>query len=289
MARMQNLDHWIGRSETLEERLAPEPVQALAAILAVEQGFAEGQVVPPMWHWLYFLPRASQSDLGPDGHPPRGSFMPPVDLPRRMFAGSRTRFHKALTLGEAVQRTATIMTVQEKEGRSGPLVFVTVRYELLAPDGRVAVEEEQDIVYRGEGVGGHSSEPNEIPVGSWTERFLPDPVLLFRFSAVTFNAHRIHYDRPYATGVEGYPDLVVQGPLLALHLLQAWRANRVGERIGTFSFRAHAPVFVDDEIVLVGGMPTGGARDAAAYSASGKLAMKAHVGRSPTAEFPDRK
>lgn len=288
MAGMQNFDRWIGRSQTLEERLAPEPVEALAAILDVEERFAEGQPVPPMWHWLYFLPRVHQSELGTDGHPPRGTFMPPVDLPRRMFAGTRTRFHQPLILGEVVQRNATITTVQEKEGRSGPLLFVTVRYELRTADGRVAVIEEQDIVYRGQGAAGRPSEPNEVPAGSWTERFFPDPVVLFRFSAVTFNAHRIHYDRPYATAVEGYPNLVVQGPLLALRLLQACRANHP-QSIGTYSFRAHAPVFVDDEVVLVGGAPTNGLIEAAAYSASGQLAMTAAVGASPEGDWENPK
>ena len=236
---------WIGASETIEDDISLAPVRGLAALLDdVDTTFDVGAAVPPLWHWLYFLPQAPQSKLGPDGHPERGGLMPPIALPRRMFAGARMTFHRPLAVGRAAQRTATIRNVSEKQGRSGRLAFVTVAYE-LRQDGALCLEEEQDIVYREPGSPMSPPEIRElppVPAGAWTSTVAPDPVLLFRFSALTFNAHRIHYDRPYATQVEGYPGLVVHGPLTAILLMELVR-RRADRPVAGFAFQGRAPLF----------------------------------------------
>lgn len=236
---------WIGATETIAEDISLAPVLGLAALLDdADTAFDAGAAVPPVWHWLYFLPRAPQSKLGPDGHPQRGGFMPPIALPRRMFAGARMTFHQPLTVGRPAQRTATIRSVSEKQGRSGRLAFVTVAYA-LHQDGALCLEEEQDIVYREPGAAVPPPEIRELPPvpdDAWTATVSPDPVLLFRFSALTFNAHRIHYDRPYATTVEGYPGLVVHGPLTAILLMDLVR-RRADRPVTGFSFQGRAPLF----------------------------------------------
>src|SRR5690606_24135017 len=186
-----------------------------------------------------------QSKIGPDGHASRGEFMPPVTLPRRMFAGARLRFPHPLAIGKPAERVGTIGPIAEKHGQTGPLVFVTVRYE-FRQDGRVCVEEEQDIVYRGEG--GRTPAPAvgplpPAPEGAWARVVTPDPVLLFRYSALTFNGHRIHYDRTYATEVEGYPGLVVHGPLIATLLLDLLRREMPRAGVCRFEFKALRPLF----------------------------------------------
>lgn len=273
-----NFKQWIGRREEVEERLAPEPARRLAAIfdrsdIAIE----EGDALPPMWQWVYFLRPVRQSELGPDGHPRRGRFLPPVSLPRRMFAGGRTSFHMPLHIGESVVRRATIADIRSKEGRSGPLVFITVMYEYWI-ENEVAAVEEQDIVYMGTAPGTERNQPAAaIPDLPWRRSLRVDPVLLFRFSAVTFNAHRIHFDRPYATSVEGYHGLVIHGPFLALQLLELLRQK--SERPATnFSFRARSPLFDDDEILLVGEpLKDGDGATLFAYSGKGQLAMESSV------------
>jgi 3-methylfumaryl-CoA hydratase len=236
---------WVGRREEKEELIALAPVQAAAAMLddtATE--FAAGSELPPLWHWFYFLPRAPHSRLGPDGHPRRGGFLPPIELPRRMFAGARLRFHSPVLIGKPARREAVIQDVQEKAGRTGPLAFVTVAHR-IRQDGHLCIEEEQDLVYREPGEPAAAPipcEPAPPPAGAWTRVITPDPTLLFRFSALTFNAHRIHYDRTYATAVEGYPGLVVQGPLTALLLIELARSH-ARRPVTAFVFRVRAPLF----------------------------------------------
>jgi len=236
---------WIGRTEETEELIALAPVQAAAAMLDdLSTDHTTGSPLPPLWHWFFFLPRVAQSRLGPDGHPQRGGFMPPIDLPRRMFAGARTRFLRPLTIGEPARRHSVIREVSEKAGRTGRLAFVTVWHQIEQAGG-TCIEEEQDIVYREAGAPVPAPELGEgppPPTGSWSRRITPDPTLLFRFSAVTFNAHRIHYDRDYATTAEGYPGLVVQGPLVAVLLMELVRA-RTPRPISAFAFRGLAPLF----------------------------------------------
>ncbi len=208
---------WIGRSETLHDVIGATPVRALAATLDREPAPVEtGTPLPPLWHWLYFLPLHRASEIGPDGHAKRGGFLPPVPLPRRMWAGSRFDFRAPLRVGDRVARTSTIENVASKQGRSGPLVFVTVRHELRADGGtEPALVEWHDIVYRDAKTPGEAEPaPQPAPADApWQRELVPDDVLLFRYSALTFNGHRIHYDRRYVTEVEGYPGLVVHGPL----------------------------------------------------------------------------
>jgi 3-methylfumaryl-CoA hydratase len=236
---------WIGRTESTEELIGLAPVQAAAATLDdTSTEYTIGSPLPPLWHWFFFLPRAQQSQLGPDGHSQRGGFMPPIDLPRRMFAGARTRFVRPLVIGEFARRQSVIRDVSEKAGRSGKLAFVTVSHQ-IEQAGNLCIEEEQDIVYREPGGPVAAPEAMEglLPsLGSWSRRITPDPALLFRFSAVTFNAHRIHYDRDYATNVEGYPGLVVQGQLVAILLVELVRAHSP-RPISSFAFRGLAPLF----------------------------------------------
>jgi 3-methylfumaryl-CoA hydratase len=208
--------------------------------------------VPPLAHWLYFLPRQRQSLLDTDGHPKRGDFLPPVPLPRRMWVGSRVRFLAPIPVDAAISRRSTIATVTAKSGRSGPMVFVTVKHEITV-GGTTAVVEEQDIVYRGAvttatgaptSTGGPApAAPQVARVSQATRTIVPDPVQLFRFSALTFNAHRIHYDRDYARDVEGYPGLVVHGPLAATLLMDHCLRHTGGRTVRAFSFRAERPLF----------------------------------------------
>ena len=280
---IEHLRSWIGRQEVLEDRLGLFPVAALSATLDRDDAApADGDVLPPLWHWLYFLPRARQSEIGADGHPQRGGFLPPVDLPRRMWAGGRLRFHAPLRLGEAVRRVSTIVDVTAKSGRAGELVFVLVRHEISGPDG-LAVSEEHDIVYRSAPAGGDAPlAPRAVPEGAvWRRDILPDDVLLFRYSALTFNGHRIHYDRRYVTGEEGYPGLIVHGPLIATLLVDLVRRNS-GRAIASFRFRAVSPLF-DIAPFAVCGRPEGDAVALWAQGAAGQLAMEAEARFVPDA------
>jgi 3-methylfumaryl-CoA hydratase len=236
---------WIGKTEEAEELITLAPVRAAAATLDdTTTGFGPGSPLPPLWQWFFFLPMAPQAQLGSDGHPQRGGFLPPIELPRRMFAGARMRFVRPLVIGKRAHRRSVIREVTEKQGRTGALAFVTVAH-LIDQDDEVCIEEEQDLVYREPGSPVVAPEPRELtpdPVGSWTRLITPTPTLLFRFSALTFNAHRIHYDRTYATGVEGYPGLVVHGPLTAVLLMELVRSH-AHRPVATFEFRARAPLF----------------------------------------------
>lgn len=274
------LGDWVGRSERIVDRITLAPALAAAAMLDdTATAFAEGAPLPPLWHWFYFLPRAAQARLGPDGHPHRGDFMPPIDLPRRMFAGARLRFHAPLIIGEPAVRASTIESVATKEGKSGALAFVTVR-QVCRQGERVCIEEEQDIVYREAAAEVVPppvvKEPVPPPADAWVETINPDPVLLFRFSALTFNAHRIHYDRDYAIGVERYPGLVVHGPLTALLLIELVR-RRAGRPVATYAFRAEAPLFDLAPFRLVG-LPRAQEVALRAEAPDGPVAMTATAG-----------
>ena len=236
---------WIGRSELASDELCATQAQAAQATLG-ETGAAlvSGDELPLPWHWFYFLPRAAQAALGEDGHPQRGGFLPPFAHPRRMFAGARMRVHRPLLVGMLAQREATIRDVKLKSGKSGSLAFVTVAYR-TTQQGCLCLEEEQDIVYREASQPVPAAQPAALPelaANAWSRTLTPDTRLLFRFSALTFNAHRIHYDRPYATDVEGYPGLVVHGPLVAVLLAQLLRRSSP-RPIASFDFRGQAPLF----------------------------------------------
>lgn len=236
---------WIGRTETVHDGLSPEQARRAAATFDDEvTSVAAGSPMPPLWQWCYFLPHARQSALDVDGHPHRGGFLPPIPYPRRMFAGARMQFHAPLRLGQPATREGEIRNVLLKSGRSGSLAFVTVGYHFVQ-DGVTCIDEEQDIVYREPGA--PVAAPSVLPAPApdparWMRTIVPDSRLLFRFSALTFNAHRIHYDRPYARDEEGYPGLVVHGPLTAMLLADLVRRN-TNRALRAFSFRGLAPLF----------------------------------------------
>ncbi len=240
---------WVGKRETRTDVIDARPVALLSATLDRDDPPPRrGDILPPLWHWLYFLPAYRQSELGPDGHARRGGFLPPVPLPRRMWAGSRIEWQRPLRIGDEVSRSSRIVSVDSKRGRSGELVFVVVRHELATAPG-LALAEEHDIVYRelrSPAVDRDASAPVSTPAPgavAWTRRIVPDDVLLFRYSALTFNSHRIHYDRRYVTEVEGYPGLVVHGPLLATLLVDLLRRQRPDAMLRHFEFRAVKPLF----------------------------------------------
>jgi len=236
---------WIGRTETVHDGLSAEQARRTAATLDdVVTSVTPESPLPPLWQWCYFLAAVPQSALDGDGHPQRGGFLPPIPFPRRMFAGSRMQFHQPLRLGTPAVREGEIRNVVLKSGRSGSLAFVTVGYRFMQ-NGVCCIEEEQDIVYREPGAAVVA--PDILPLGdaresTWSRSVVPDARLLFRFSAITFNAHRIHYDRPYAHDEEGYPGLVVHGPLTAMLLADLVRRN-TSQRITSFSFRGVKPLF----------------------------------------------
>ena len=242
---LEDLKQWVGKTETLEDHVTLAPMAALAATLDRDDSPpVPGQDLAPCWHWLYFLPVHPLAMIGTDGHPKRGGFLPPVALPRRMWAASRMEFRHALRAGSTVTRTSRIADITGKQGRSGPLVFVRVHHELSDSQG-LAIAEDQDIVYRE--MPQVSDTPTQVLAARTDEQFsrriTPDPVLLFRYSALTFNGHRIHYDRPYAMGEEGYPGLVVQGPLIATLLIDQLRRAHPGLQVKTFEFKAISPLF----------------------------------------------
>jgi 3-methylfumaryl-CoA hydratase len=237
-----HLKRWIGKSESANDVAAPGQRAGLAALLDHEAPpWKEGEL-PPLAHWLYFLGHARQSELGEDGHPKRGGFLPPVPLPRRMWAGGRVTFHAPIAVGAAIERRSTIKDVTAKTGATGEMVFVTVNHEIFSHNG-LAIGEEQDIVFRGMPKAPPPPGKPDARTSQATRRIVPDPKLLFRFSALTFNAHRIHYDRDYARDVEAYPGLVVQGPLTAMLLMDHYLRAHPAARISSFSFRALRPLF----------------------------------------------
>lgn len=238
---------WIGRTETAIDTITPTPYAALSATLDRSADHPEaGTLLPPLWHWLYFLPLHRRSEIGHDGHARRGGFLPPVPLPRRMWAGSQFTFHTPLRVGDAVTRVSRIEDVTEKSGRTGTLVFVKVRHEVSRTgETGPALTEFHDIVYRDAPKPGDPvPAPTPAPEGAkWTRNWVPDDVLLFRYSALTFNGHRIHYDRRYVTEVEGYPGLIVHGPLIATLLLDLLRHERPDAEVLEYRFKAVRPTF----------------------------------------------
>ncbi|MDD9960005.1 MAG: MaoC family dehydratase N-terminal domain-containing protein [Gammaproteobacteria bacterium] len=236
---------WIGQKESSSDFLTLAPLRGLAATLnKVQLDYQPGDVLPPLWHWLYFLSPARQSKLGNDGHAERGDFLPPIPLPRRMWAGSRFEFHRPLHAGEKISRVSTIKSINFKAGRSGQLAFVTVKHE-ISTELEKAISEEHDIVYRDHvPADAAPAEPKQVEQeADYFKSINPDPVLLFRYSALTFNGHRIHYDRDYVTKVEGYPGLIVHGPLLATLLVDLLAEQFPEKSLQRFEFRAMNPVF----------------------------------------------
>jgi 3-methylfumaryl-CoA hydratase len=255
----EDFANWVGRREQVVDTLEPSRSNALAAALGEASPREEGDALPLLHHWLYFWDVRGPSGLGPDGHPARGGFLPPVELPRRMWAGGRLRLLKPLRLGAKVTRESAILKVEAKSGRSGRLVFVTVGHTLSDAQGP-AIVEQQDIVYREAGPQAPLPPADApAPTAAWRRDLAPDTVLLFRYSALTMNGHRIHYDRPYAMGEEGYPALVVHGPLQAT-LLADLAVRELRRPLTAFEFRGQSPGY-DGVTLNVCGEATGdGAR-----------------------------
>ncbi|MEZ5647055.1 MAG: MaoC family dehydratase N-terminal domain-containing protein [Burkholderiaceae bacterium] len=280
---LAHLQSWLGRTETGTDTLTAAPVRALSATLDRDDPLpGTGTVLPPLWHWLYFLPMHRQSEIGPDGHARRGGFLPPVPLPRRMWAGSRLEWQvdNPLRVGDEVDRHSRIAAIQHKRGRSGDLVFVQVEHQLHNTSG-LALTEVHDIVYRdAPRPGDPAPDPTAAEQSApWQRSLTPDDVLLFRYSALTFNGHRIHYDRRYVTEVEGYPGLVVHGPLIATLLIDLLRRQAPHARVRTFSFKALRPSF-DGRPLRVSGQPADDGRSVRlwAQDADGWLTMSAEAG-----------
>lgn len=272
-----DLKAWIGRERRQAQMIDGSAIQRLAALLDLPD---PGEEVPEFWHLTHFMDVAPQQALGRDGHPAVGGFMPPVPLPRRMFAGSRLVFDRRLKVGRPAEMVERIVSIDEKIGKTGPLIFVGVERTFSQDDER-CLSETNTIVYREDETGAPKPAAAPAPAAEprpadWRIRITPDPVLLFRYSAVTFNGHRIHYDRPYATGVEGYPGLVVHGPLIATSLLEAARKANPGRRVVGFSFRAVSPLFDIDPFEVCGTLTDGGAK-LWAEGPGGREAMTADI------------
>jgi 3-methylfumaryl-CoA hydratase len=254
------VEGWSPGPVTTTDVIHPWPAAAFSALLDLPATAAgEGEPLPPLWHWLHFLEHPRRSELGGDGHPGAGHFLPPVPDRRRMFAGGRLRVRAPIRVGDRVERRAELLDVRPRTGRSGEMLFVTTRYEFRRA-GELLVTEEQDIVYRSQPAGAPRAadrpqpqpQPQPEPEHRWRIELPTDPPLLFRFSALTYNTHRIHYDEPYATGVEGYPGLVVHGPLLAMLLMEIPRRERPDATVTAVDFRLVRPAFAGAPVIATG-------------------------------------
>ncbi len=269
------LQEWIGKSETVTDTLHPAQARLMQATLDRQPTFEKNAPLPPLWHWAYFHSGVPLSGLGRDGHPELGTFLPPVDLPHRMWAGSRLTFAQPILLGDTITKTSTIKNVTIKSGRSGTLCFVTVEHVFKTPDDTLCISEEQDIVYKADPApDALLPSPPEPPKNSLSnETITPSTIQLFRYSALTFNSHRIHYDREYCKAVEGYPGLVFHGPLAATLLadMACRKANHAP--LKSFNFRAMSPLFDTSPFTI----HSDGKGILWAQNPQGTLSMKAEV------------
>jgi 3-methylfumaryl-CoA hydratase len=244
-----HLQSWIGREQSDSEVLSPTLVRQFNATFDRTSGAETGDEAPLLSHFCLGQPIVPMAEIGRDGHPSLGGFLPPVPLPRRMWAGGALTFHGPIRIGDEVARRSTITDVQLKTGRSGSLCFVVVQHDVSA-NGKTVIAERQDIVYRDIPASGHTkAEPPAAAEGQDSRTLTPHPTLLFRYSAITFNGHRIHYDKPFCTELEGYPGLVVHGPMQATMLCQ-YAADLRGTAPRTFSFRSLSPIFDNANFTL---------------------------------------
>lgn len=264
---------WIGRSEEVHDQLSRNLVKRIAATFG-EVTPAHGEALPPLWHWAFFQEPVAESGLGEDGHPARGGFLPPADNRNRMWAGGRIEFIQPLRVGGEASRVSTIKHIEEKHGRTGALLFVTVQHDYLQ-DGQLAIREEQDIVYR-EPSPPKASSGEPLVAGDWREAVTPSSTLLFRYSAVTFNGHRIHYDWPYVTATEGYSGLVVHGPLTATLNLRAFCRANPQVRLRRFAYRGLRPLIAPQPFEVGGRISGEGQAELWAGNEAG-LAQRAEV------------
>ena len=282
--RNLNIEHlktWIGKTEIQEERSCEQPIHQYYGLLNKQYRPREGEPMGPMCHYFFFKPKVSHDEIGPDGHPARGAFMPPVPLPRRMFAGSSIKYKKPLIIGERHKKVAVIEDITLKEGRSGVLVFCKVRHNFFGKDGDLALSELQNIVYREDPPKAGSVKveraieaPFKTVDCAFKKTITPDPVMLFRYSSSTLNTHRIHYDRKYALEVEGYPGLVVHGPLAASFLAELALEKNPGQSFRTFQFEARAPLY-DTSPFQIAGKPTTNGIDLWSITPDNKISTKA--------------
>ncbi|MGO1544533.1 MAG: FAS1-like dehydratase domain-containing protein [Gulosibacter sp.] len=280
-----DLDAWIGRTESVVDIADRRTAAALAATLDHPDTVTEDSTLFPLGHWLHFTPTAPTSELGVDGHPKLGEFMPPLDLPRRMWAGSALEFHEPLRVGQQLERTTTIESITPKTGVSGRLCFVVLRHDISA-DGAHAMTERQTIVYR-EAVEVPADAPSAKrpprPAGAapegwdWVQPRISPEITLFRYSALTFNSHRIHYDLDYVTSVEGYPGLVVHGPLSATYLVDGFLRTHPNVQLNTFEFSARAPIFANEQVHVVGRAEGPGRESLAIIGPDGKTSISASI------------
>ena len=278
---MSALADWIGRSRSQEDEVTRPALRRIAAMLDRPDDFATGAPIPGHWYAMFFPEIAPQSQLGPDGHPRRGDFLPPVALPRRMFAGRRVRFSGGLRVGDVATKQSEITAITPRQGRSGAMVFVTIRHTISVA-GQVRVIEDQDLVYR-EAAGPGAPAPVLAPVlapapdhADWQAPTAPDPTLLFRYSAVTWNGHRIHYDQAYTTGAEGYPTLVINGGLTLLLLLEQAVAQ-LGRAIVGLEVRNIRPLFIGQTLTLAGTDIRGDSAQAWVLAQDGGCAVTANL------------
>lgn len=257
---MGNWDDWIGRSKTIENFLDPAQAQKMQATLSRTPTLKNGDALPPAWHWLYFHEAVLASDLGQDGHPRLGLSMPPFDLPphnltRRMWAGGKIQWHAPLRLGSMASKQSSIIEIEQKQGRTGELVFVTVEH-LVHQDNQLCIREEHNIVYRAVAAASSTAEPEPAPQESdFSQSWRFAEADLFRYSALTFNSHRIHYDVDYTKHVEGYAGLVVHGPLLVTVLLDLAKSNNPDfneNKVQEFTYRAKSPVLLPSGLTAHG-------------------------------------
>jgi 3-methylfumaryl-CoA hydratase len=280
MTEKPDLDHlrqWIGRTEERTDVVTAHLAAALRSVLFLDVGRPQdGDAAPFTAHWCLTLPVVPMSEVGPDGHPQRGGFLPPVPLPRRMWAGGAIEFVEPLRVGDVVTRTSTIKDLTMKPGSTGMLCFVSVDHVFKSPRG-VAIRERHDIVYRDMPTGGQNATPAKPPAAptaaQHSERHLADPVLLFRYSALTFNGHRIHYDRDYVTKVEGYPGLIVHGPLQAALLIELAAKLHGGKAPASFVYRGLQPLFDGGEF-SINANDTGAGMELWTANSAGQPTMK---------------
>ena len=279
---LDELKTHVGRRQTATDVLHPGPANMLRLTFdRPEPEFKAGDPLPPAWLALYFLPQFRPGELRPDGSPRDAGVVPPMPLPRRMFAGERVRFHKPLRIGDAVRRETELADISLKSGSTGTLVFATVVNRVFGPDG-LALEDERRTVFREEVKAGERNQaprrdpaPTDVP---WRKKVTADPVVLFRFSALTFNSHRIHYDHKWAMETEGYPALVVHGPFTTTQLIDFARDCHPGRTLRGYTTQARAPLFEGATFELRG-RPTADGRAAEfwAVTPDGTIAMSAEV------------
>lgn len=265
---------WIGREEERRETISAAHAAALAASLDLPAP-RDGDPLPPGWQWLFFNAAPPRATLGADGLPTHGDFMPPIDLPRRMWAGDRIQYVSPLPIGAAAVKHSKIANIERKSGKAGQLCFVTMEHR-ISSGGEVRIVEDHTLVFRAPPSGPQPPLARYEEAAQWVERFTPDPVLLFRYSALTFNGHRIHYDQPYARDVEGYADLVVHGPLTATLLHGFAQKHGGGRRLARFDLRAVNPLYVSRPFTLEG-RPEGEGLLVWARGPDGELAMSARA------------